>query len=145
MFKAENIAKQYSIDRKEQDEFAVESQKKTDNAQKLNLFFKEIVPVTVKIRRDTVTIAKDEFPRPETTFEGLSKLRPVFLKEGGTVTAGNASGINDGAAAVILTSRKVAESKNIKPLAKIVGWAQAGVDPKIMGIGPVPAVKKLVS
>ena len=133
------------IDRKEQDEFALESQKKTENAQKLNLFEKEIVPVSVRIKRDLVTISKDEFPRAGTTYEGLSKLRPVFVKEGGTVTAGNASGINDGAAAVVLMSSKVASSRNIKPLAKIVGVAQAGVDPKIMGIGPVPAIRKLVS
>lgn len=141
---AENIAKQYSIQRNEQDEFALESQKKTENAQKLNLFDKEIVPVSVKIRGNIEVISKDEFPKPETTYEGLSKLRPAFLKEG-TVTAGNASGINDGAAALVLMSRKVAESKNVKQLAKIVGVAQAGVDPLIMGIGPVPAIRKLVS
>ena len=132
---AENVARQYQITRAQQDEFAVHSQQKAEAAQKAGKFKDEIVPVTIKTRKGEV--AEDEYPRHGATLDAMGKLRPVFEKDG-TVTAGSASGINDGAAAVVLmTASQVAEGK--KPLARIVSWAHAGVDPKIMGTGPIPA------
>ena len=141
---AENIAKKFDISREAQDEFAAGSQQKAIAAQKAGKFDAEIVPVTVKGKKEDVTIAKDEFPRDGVTAEALSKLRPAFSKEG-TVTAGNASGLNDGAAAVVLMTRAEAEKRGLKPLAKITGWAHAGVDPAIMGTGPIAAVQKLMA
>lgn len=139
---AENIADQWNITREEQDAFAVKSQNRAETAIKAGRFQEEIVPVTIPQRKgDPVIFDTDEFPRFGTTIEKLAKLRPVFQKDG-TVTAGNASGINDGAAALVLMSEEMAEKLNVKPLAKIVSYATAGVDPSIMGIGPVPASRK---
>src|SRR6187431_1397741 len=136
---AENVAKQWQITRQQQDEFAVKSQNKAESAQKAGRFKDEIVPVTVKTRKGDVVVDTDEFPRHGTTVETLAKLRPAFSKEGGSVTAGNASGINDGAAALVLMSADEAKKRGVKPLARIVSWATTGVDPAIMGIGPVTA------
>jgi len=141
---AENIAKKYSISREEQDEFAASSQNKAEKAQKDELFKDEIVPVTVPNRKGDIIIDKDEFPRHGTTAESLGKLRPAFDKAG-TVTAGNASGINDGAAALLLMSESEAEKRGLRPLARIKSWGQAGVDPDIMGTGPIPAVKNALT
>src|SRR5689334_10206106 len=135
---AENVAKQYQITRAQQDEFAVSSQNKAEAAQKAGRFKEEIVPVTIKTRKGDVVVDADEYPRHGATLDAMGKLRPAFEKEG-TVTAGNASGINDGAAAVVLMTAKQAAKEGKKPLARIVSWAQAGVDPKIMGTGPIPA------
>jgi len=132
---AENIAEKFQIRREEQDIFAADSQKKTITAIKEKKFVNEIVPV--EISKD-ITFDKDEFPRAESSVEKLATLKPTFKKDG-TVTAGNASGINDGAAAVCLMTAAMAKKKNIEPLAKIVSWAQCGVDPSIMGTGPIPA------
>ncbi|XP_059157657.1 acetyl-CoA acetyltransferase, cytosolic-like [Physella acuta] len=140
---AENVAKQWNISREEQDNFSLNSQLKCEAAQKNGSFDKEIVPVIVTSREGAKEIRKDEFPRSGCTLEAFQKLRPAFVKDGtGSVTAGNASGINDGAAAIVLSSLEVAASRGVKPMARIVSWAQAGVDPSIMGTGPVPAVKK---
>ena len=136
---AENVAQKFQITRAEQDAFAASSQNKAEAAQKSGRFKDEIVPVTVKTRKGDVVVDTDEFPRHGTTVEALAKLRPAFAKEGGSVTAGNASGINDGAAALVLMSADEAKKRGIKPLAKIVSWATTGVDPAIMGIGPVTA------
>jgi acetyl-CoA C-acetyltransferase len=138
---AENLAAQYNISRQAQDEFAANSQNKVETAQKSGAFNNEIIPVTIPDRKGDITIAADEFPRAGVTAESLAKLSPAFSKEG-TVTAGNASGINDGAAAVLLMSKEEAQKRGLKPLAKIVSFAQAGVEPKTMGLGPVPASKK---
>ncbi|MDN5000731.1 acetyl-CoA C-acetyltransferase [Bradyrhizobium sp. GCM10027634] len=135
---AENVAKQFQITRAQQDEFAVASQNKAEAAQKAGKFKDEIVPVTVKSRKGDVVIDTDEYPRHGATIDAMGKLRPAFEKDG-TVTAGNASGINDGAAAVVLMTAKQAAKEGKKPLARIVSWAHAGVDPKIMGTGPIPA------
>ena len=135
---AENVAKQYQITRQMQDEFAVASQNKTEAAQKAGKFKDEIVPVTIKSRKGDIVVSVDEYPKQGVTLEGLSKLRPAFEKEG-TVTAGSASGINDGAAAVVLMKASEAAKLGKTPLARIVSWAQAGVDPAIMGTGPIPA------
>ena len=135
---AENVARQWQITRAQQDDFAVGSQNKAEAAQKAGRFKDEIVPVTVKTRKGDVVVDTDEYPKHGTTLEALAKLRPAFNKEG-TVTAGNASGINDGAAAVVLMKASEAAKANRKPLARIVSWAHAGVDPAIMGIGPIPA------
>lgn len=137
---AENIAKEFQITREQQDIFAANSQQKAEKAQKSGAFKNEIIPVTIKTRKEEKTINIDEFPRHGTTAESLSKLKAVFDKEG-TVTAGNASGINDGAAAVMLMKASEAEKRKITPLAKITAFAQAGVEPKIMGTGPIPATK----
>ena len=134
---AENVAEKYQITRKEQDEFAVNSQSKASEAIKLNKFKNEIVPIKLKNGKMFDT---DEYPKIGTNIEKLSTLKTVF-KENGTVTAGNASGLNDGAAALTLMTLKTAKDKNLKPLAKIVSWAQCGVDPSIMGTGPIPASK----
>lgn len=136
---AENIAEKYNLTREMQDEFAANSQNKAEKAMKENRFKEEIVPVSVKQRRgDDKIVDTDEFPRAGVTKEGLSKLRPAF-KKGGTVTAGNSSGINDGAAAVVLMSKEKADELGIKPLATIVSYANGGVDPSVMGLGPIPA------
>jgi acetyl-CoA C-acetyltransferase len=137
---AENIAEQWGITREEQDEFAAESQRRAVAAIEAGYFAEEIVPVTIPQRKgDPVVFAQDEFPRAGTTAEKLAKLRPAFRKDGGTVTAGNASGINDGAAMLVVMSREKADQLGIKPLAKVISFGSAGVDPKIMGYGPVPA------
>ncbi|MCB1877887.1 MAG: acetyl-CoA C-acetyltransferase [Chromatiales bacterium] len=139
---AENIAKQFDISREEQDRFAAASQQKTEAAQSSHGFKDEIVPITIPQRRgDPVVFDRDEFPRAGTTAEGLGKLRPAFDKEG-TVTAGNASGINDGAAAVVVMSESRAKALGLTPLATIKAYASAGVDPSIMGTGPIPATRK---
>lgn len=138
---AENIAEKYNISREDQDGFAATSQNRAEAAIAANKFVDEIVPVTVKGRKEDVIVDKDEFPRAGVTAEGLGKLRPAFKKDG-TVTAANASGINDGAAAVLLMKQSEAEKRGLKPLAKIVSWATAGVDPTIMGTGPIPASRK---
>jgi acetyl-CoA C-acetyltransferase len=135
---AENVAKQYQITRAQQDEFAVASQNKAEAAQKAGKFKDEIVPVTIKTRKGDVVVDTDEYPRHGATLEAMGKLRAAFEKDG-TVTAGNASGINDGAAAVVLMTAKQAAKEGKKPLARIVSWAHAGVDPKIMGTGPIPS------
>jgi acetyl-CoA C-acetyltransferase len=135
---AENVARQWQITRDQQDEFAVGSQQKAEAAQKAGRFKDEIAPVTIKTRKGDTIIDADEYPRHGTTLEAVSKLKPAFAKDG-TVTAGNASGINDGAAAVVLMAAGQAAKEGRKPLARIVSWAQAGVDPAIMGTGPIPA------
>ncbi len=138
---AENVATKFQITRDQQDEFALNSQLKASAAQKAGRFKDEIVPVTVKARKGDVVVADDEFIRHDATIEGMRKLRPAFNKEG-TVTAGNASGINDGAAALIVMSGAEAAKRGVKPLARIVSFATAGVDPAIMGTGPIPASRK---
>lgn len=141
---AENVAKEYDIGREAQDEFAANSQAKYQAALKEDQFADEIVPVTIKHRKGDIIIDTDEHPRADTTVESLSSLRPAFDKAG-TVTAGNASGINDGAAAVMLMTREMAEMHGLTPLASVKSWAQAGVDPKVMGTGPVPATQKALA
>ena len=138
---AENVAEKWQISRDQQDMFAVTSQMRAETAQKANAFKDEIVPVTVPSRKGDIVIEDDEHPRHGTTIESLSKLRPAFDKEG-SVTAGNASGINDGAAAVLLMTVEEAKKRNIEPLGRIKSWATEGVDPAIMGAGPIPASKK---
>ncbi|HUI18868.1 MAG TPA: acetyl-CoA C-acetyltransferase [Alphaproteobacteria bacterium] len=135
---AENVAQKWQITREEQDKFALASQSKTEAAQKSGRFKDEIVPVTIKGRKGDVVVDTDEHPKHGTTLELLQKLRPAFDKAG-TVTAGSASGINDGAAALVLMTDKEAAKRGIAPLARIVSWATAGVDPAIMGSGPIPA------
>jgi acetyl-CoA C-acetyltransferase len=135
---AENVAKQWQITRQQQDEFAVASQNKAEAAQKAGKFKQEITPITIKTRKGDVVVDSDEYPRHGTTLEAVAKLKPAFDKEG-TVTAGNASGINDGAAAVVLMKASQAAKEGKKMLARIVSWAHAGVDPSIMGTGPIPA------
>ena len=135
---AENVAKQFNISRKQQDEFAALSQKKTHNAIVARKFKDEIVPVILKVKKQETVFEQDEHPKIGSTVEKLGTLRPAF-KENGSVTAGNASGLNDGAAAVVLMTEETAKKKNLKPLARIVSWAQCGVDPSIMGTGPIPA------
>lgn len=138
---AENIAKKYNITRDMQDEFALSSQTKAINAAKAGKFKDEIVPLKVQIKKAEVEFANDEFIKPDTTKESLSKLRPAFDKEG-TVTAGNASGINDGAACLMLASKEAVAKYNLKPIARVVSYAQSGVDPAFMGLGPIPASKE---
>jgi acetyl-CoA C-acetyltransferase len=138
---AENIAQKWQITREEQDKFAVASQNKAEAAVKSGRFKDEITPVTIQTRKGDVVVDTDEYPRFGATFDGMAKLRPAFSKDG-TVTAGNASGINDGAAAVVLMTTDEAKSRGLTPLARIVSWAQAGVDPAIMGTGPIPASRK---
>jgi acetyl-CoA C-acetyltransferase len=135
---AENVAKQFQITRAQQDEFAVKSQNKAEAAQAAGKFKDEIVAVTIKSRKGDIVVDTDEYPKKGVTLDSLSKLRPAFDKEG-TVTAGSASGINDGAAAVVLMKASEAAKLGKTPLARIVSWAQAGVDPSIMGTGPIPA------
>ncbi len=138
---AENIAQKYQVTRDNQDEFAAFSQQKTQRAMELGRFKDEIIPVTVKVKRDEVTFDQDEFPRQDVTADGLAKLRPAFKKDG-TVTAGNASGINDGAAVTLLMRASEASKRGLIPFAKIKSWATAGVDPSLMGTGPIPASRK---
>ena len=138
---AENVAEKWQISRDQQDMFAATSQMRAETAQKANAFKDEIVPVTVPSRKGDIVIEDDEHPRHGTSIESLSKLRPAFDKEG-SVTAGNASGINDGAAAVLLMTVEEAKKRNIEPLGRIKSWATEGVDPAIMGAGPIPASKK---
>jgi len=135
---AENVAQRWQITRQQQDEFALRSQARAEAAQKAGRFKEEIAPVKIATRKGEVVVDADEYPRHGTTLDALQKLRPAFDKNG-TVTAGNASGINDGAAAVVLMTDKEAARRGIKPLARIVSWATAGVDPAIMGTGPIPA------
>ena len=138
---AENVARQWQITREEQDRFAVASQNKAEAARKAGKFKDEIAPVKIKTRKGEVVFSDDEYIKEGVTYDTVSKLRPAFDKEG-TVTAANASGINDGAAAVVLMTLAEAEKRGIAPLARIVSWAHAGVDPSIMGTGPIPASKK---
>ena len=138
---AENISEKYNISKQDQDEFATLSQNKAEEAQKKNKFESEILSVAVKQKKETVEFNNDEFPRHGSTLEKISSLKPVFKKDG-TVTAGNASGLNDGAAAVTLMNEETSKKLNITPIARIISWATTGVDPAIMGIGPVPATKK---
>lgn len=135
---AENVADKWQIDRATQDAFAVASQNKAEAAQKAGKFTDEIVAVTVKTRRSETVVADDEYPKHGTVIDGLAKLRPVFAKDG-TVTAGNASGLNDGAAALVVMAADEAEKRGITPMARIVSWATVGVDPALMGTGPIPA------
>ena len=135
---AENIVEKWSLTREEQDQFAVTSQNRAEAAQKAGKFDDEIVPVTVPNRKGDVVVDKDEYIRHGATLETMAKLRPAFNKDG-SVTAGNASGINDGAAALVLMSAEEAAKRGLEPLARIASWATAGVDPAIMGTGPIPA------
>jgi acetyl-CoA C-acetyltransferase len=141
---AENVAEKWQITREVQDKFAAASQNKAEAAQKAGKFKDEIVPVTISTRKGDVTVADDEYPRHGTNIEILAKLRPAFKKDG-TVTAGNASGINDGAAALILMSAENAAKRGLTPLARIASWATAGVDPAVMGSGPIPASRKALA
>ena len=138
---AENVAQRWQLTRAEQDEFAYNSQRKAGEAQKAGRFKDEIAPVTVKTRKGEVVVDADEYPRPDTTLDVLGKLRPAFSKDG-TVTAGNASGINDGAAALLVMSAAEAARRGITPLAVIRSWATAGVDPAVMGTGPIPSSRR---
>ena len=138
---AENVAEKWQITRDEQDAFAAGSQQKAEAAHNAGRFADELTPVTISSRKGDIIVDADEYPRHGTTPETLGKLRPAFNKEG-TVTAGNASGINDGAAAIVLTSSDQAESRGLKPLARIASWATAGVEPSVMGSGPIPASRK---
>ncbi|MHB0663240.1 acetyl-CoA C-acetyltransferase [Roseomonas mucosa] len=138
---AENVAQKFQITREQQDELAYNSQRKAGEAQKAGRFADEIAPVTLKGRKGDTVVEKDEYPKPETTMEILAKLRPAFSKDG-TVTAGNASGINDGAAAIVVMSASEAAKRGLTPLARIASWATAGVDPTIMGTGPIPSSRR---
>ncbi len=139
---AENVASKWGITRDEQDQLAVESHRRAANATKEGYFRSQIVPVEIKGKKGTTVFDTDEHFREGTSMADMAKLKPVFVKENGTVTAGNASGINDGAGAVVLMERAVAEKRGLKPLARLVSYGHAGVDPKYMGIGPVPASRK---
>ncbi|WP_338473352.1 thiolase family protein (plasmid) [Niallia sp. XMNu-256] len=142
---AENLAKKYNISREEQDQYALESQKRMARAMAEGRFDEQIVPITIPVRKgEPILFAEDEHPRPQTTLEGLSKLAPAFAKDG-SVTAGNSSGLNDAASALVVMSREKAEQLALKPLAVIRQSAIAGVDPNIMGIGPVPATQKILA
>ena len=139
------MAEQFNISRADQDQFALTSQLRTAAAQARGFFDQEIVPVTIPQRKgDAVVVAKDEHPRASTTLEALTKLKPV-VKADGTVTAGNASGINDGAAAILIASDAAVEKYGLKPRAKVIGATTVGVEPRIMGFGPAPAIKKLLA
>ena len=138
---AENVAQRWQITREQQDVFAAASQAKAESAQNAGRIADEIVPVTIKTRKGETVVDTDEHPKHGTTAETLAKLRPAFAKDG-TVTAGNASGINDGAAVLVLMTRDNAEKRGVEPLARIVSWATAGVDPSIMGTGPIPASRR---
>jgi acetyl-CoA C-acetyltransferase len=140
---AENVAAKWEITRQQQDELALESNRRAVNAIQKGHFKDQILPIELKTRKGTVVVDTDEHPRADASMEGFAKLKTVF-KPDGTVTAGNASGINDGASAVVLMERKAAEKRGLKPIARLVAYAHAGVDPKYMGIGPVPAVKKVL-
>lgn len=138
---AENVATKYQISREEQDRFAVASQNKAEAAQKAGKFKDEIAPVTISTRKGDIVVDSDEYPRHGATLEAMAKLRPAFSKDG-TVTAGNASGLNDGAAALVIMTAKEAARRGLTPLARIASWATAGVDPQIMGTGPIPSTRK---
>jgi len=138
---AENVAQQFQVTRKDQDKFAFESQTKAVKAQKENKFDNEIIPFTIQSKKGSTTFKKDEHPREGISMEALQRLKTAFQKDG-TVTAGNASGINDGAAAVVLMSKEEAEKRGLKALAEIKSWASCGVDPSVMGTGPIPSSKK---
>lgn len=140
---AENIAEKWGITREEQDQLAVESHQRAAAAWKDGRFDSQIVPIEIKTRKGTTVFEKDEHFRPDVTVEGLAKLRPAFKKDG-SVTPGNASGINDAASALVIAAADAAEAKGLKPMARLVGYSHAAVEPKYMGIGPVPAVKKLL-
>lgn len=141
---AENLVEKYQIPREEQDEFALRSQQRMAEAMEAGRFDEQIVPITIPVKKgEAIVFNKDEHPRPQTTIEALAKLQPAFLK-GGTVTAGNSSGLNDAASALVIMSREKAEALGIRPLAVVREYAVAGVDPNIMGIGPVPAVRKVM-
>jgi acetyl-CoA C-acetyltransferase len=139
---AENVAKQFEINRAQQDELALTSQRRAAKAQADGKFKDEITPYVIKTKKGETVFDKDEYVRGDTDLEKLAKLAPAFIRDGGTVTAGNASGLNDGAAAVLLMTADEAKRRGLEPLARIVSWAQAGVDPSIMGTGPIPASKK---
>lgn len=139
---AENVASKYGISREEQDAFALASQQKAAKAREEGIFKEEITPVVIPNKKGDIVFDTDEFIRPQTTAEALAKLRPAFKPDGGTVTAGNASGINDGAAALVIMSADKAKELGLKPLAKIIGYGTGGVDPSIMGMGPVPASQR---
>jgi acetyl-CoA acetyltransferase family protein len=141
---AENLARRHGISRKEQDDFAYRSHMAAAASQQAGLFAEEIVPVTVKARGKAIAVNRDEHVKPDTTVEKLNALSPAFAEDG-TVTAGNASGINDGAAAVVVTTRERAEKLGVAPLGRIVSWGVAGVDPDVMGIGPVPASRQALA
>ncbi|CAN7337201.1 acetyl-CoA C-acetyltransferase [Rhizobium sp. LjRoot30] len=138
---AENVARQFQLTRQDQDEFAVASQNKAEAAQKAGRFKDEIIPFTIQTRKGDIIVDQDEYIRAGATLDAMAKLRPAFDKEG-TVTAGNASGINDGAAATVLMSEAEAVRRGIQPLVRIASWATAGVDPQVMGTGPIPASRK---
>ncbi|MFZ0369136.1 MAG: thiolase family protein [Halobacillus sp.] len=140
---AENVAERYSISREDQDAFALESQRRASRAMEEAVFEDEIVPVEVRERKESFIVDRDEYPRPQTTLDKLARLRPAF-KEDGTVTAGNACGRNDGAAALVLMRESKARSFGLTPMVRITDWAVSGVSPEVMGIGPIPAVKKLL-
>ncbi len=140
---AENVATKWQITREEQDAFAVASQNKAEAAQKSGRLKDEIVPFTISTRKGDIVVDADEYPRHGATLDGMAKLKPAFSKEG-TITAGNASGINDGGAAVVLMTAKEAGKRGLTPLARIAGWSTAGVDPAIMGTGPIPSSRKLL-
>jgi len=140
---AENVAKKYSITRDEQDQFALNSQKKAQDAINSGRFTDEIVSITGKFKKDDLVLSKDEHPKSTLSIEKLSRLKSVFKKDG-TVTAGNSSGINDGAAALILMNESELKKRNLKPLAEIVSWSEYGVDPSIMGTGPIPASQSAI-
>ena len=137
---AENLALKFEISREEQDKYALRSQQEAKRALDAGILREEIVPVEVKTRKGTVQVDHDDHPRPETTLEGLAKLKPAFAKDG-FVTAGNASGIVDGAAALVIAGEEFVKQRDVKPMGRIVSWAYAGVEPEIMGIGPVPATR----
>jgi acetyl-CoA C-acetyltransferase len=142
---AENLVARYGISREEQDAFALRSQRNMQRAVQEGRFVEQIVPVTVPMKKgEPLLVDRDEHPRPDTTLEGLAKLAPAF-KQGGSVTAGNSSGMNDGAGALVLMAEEEAERRGLEPLARVTGWAVAGVDPNIMGIGPVPATQTLLT
>jgi 3-oxoadipyl-CoA thiolase len=140
----ENVAEEFTVSRKDQDAFALRSQQRAAKAQSAGFFAEEIVPVELAGKKGSFTVSADEHPRPDTTLEGLAGLKPAF-RTPGTVTAGNASGVNDGAAALLLASEEAAKRHGLTPRARFLGMAAAGVPPRIMGIGPVPATKKLLA
>ena len=140
----ENVAEEYQVSRADQDAFALRSQQRAGKAMAAGYFAEEIVPVEVAGKGGPVTVEKDEHPRPDTTLEGLGKLKPI-VRDGGTITAGNASGINDGAAAVILASAEAVKRHGLTPRARVLGMAAAAVPPRVMGIGPVPSTRKLMA
>ena len=139
---AENVAKEFGISREQQDQTALESHQRASRAIQAGYFKDQIVPVTIKSRKGDIQFDTDEHVRHDVTIDDMTKLKPVFTKENGTVTAGNASGLNDAGAALVLMERSVAEKRGLKPLARLVSYGHAGVDPKIMGIGPVPATRR---